>query len=175
MRKIIILVLSVILLSLCLISCNRGNPDDVLDFIDSEYDSLYFPKPEEPDFLYTVDRWQLTNYEKVMLASMQGITAKDKPCIYVLENENYKLWLDEMIEKKGIQTEEANDIYALLTKVADSINGYILYDLSDGTSLNVATSLAGINRAILVDQSIEAKIKELGFECIMDVRGFDDK
>ena len=177
MKKPFILILCVILVLSILTSCGNGDneTEELLDFMDDSYSSLYFPKPKEPDFLYTVDRWQLTNYEKIMLASMQGITAKDTPCIYVMENENYKLWLDEMVAQKGIETEEANDIYLLLEKVSESIKGYILYDLSDNTSLNVATSLAGINRAILVDYHIEDQIKAMGFECILDVRGCDDK
>ncbi|MBQ2915730.1 MAG: hypothetical protein IJE51_02960 [Clostridia bacterium] len=175
MKKILSVIFILTLFIAVLASCDTAETSNIMEFNEPQNTTIYFPKPEEPDFLYTVDRWQLTNHEKIMLASMQGITAKDKPCIYVMENENYRLWLDEMITKKGIVTEEANDIYALLEKVSDSINGYILYDLTDGTSLNVATSLAGINRAILVDQNIEEKIKSMGFELIEDVRGCDDQ
>ena len=176
MKKIIILVLTAIMLSLCLISCSGGNKEDVLEFTDSDYLSFYFPKPDEFDFLYVVyDRLQFTHRERIMLASMQGITAKDTPCIYIVMNGNYQLWLDEMVETRGIQTEAVTDLYLLLETVRESINGYILYDLTDGTSLNVATSLAGINRAILVDYTMEETVKAMGFECIMDVRGCDDK
>ncbi len=174
MKNIVKVFIPIILVLLCLSACS-GDKADVLEFADSEYNPIYFPKPEEPDFLYTVDRGPFSNYEKIMLASMQGVTAKDKPCIYIVMNENYRLWLDEMVEKRGIQTEEVTDLYFLLDKVSDSINGYILYDLADNTSLNVATSLAGINRAILVDYHIEEAVKAMGFECIMDVRGCDDR
>ena len=54
MKKIIILVLTAIMLSLCLISCSGGNKEDVLEFTDSDYLSFYFPKPDEFDFLYVV-------------------------------------------------------------------------------------------------------------------------
>ncbi|MBQ6809743.1 MAG: hypothetical protein IJP09_03435 [Clostridia bacterium] len=174
MKNFIAIVLILAAITVILTACGSSTNIKLPKFAD-ERGYYYFPKPEEPDFLYTIDRWQLSNHERILLASMQGITAKDKPCIYVMENENYKLWLDEMVKNNGIKTQEENDVYALLKKVSDSIKGYILYDLADNTSLNVATSLAGINRAILVDYHIEDTIKEMGFKCIMDVRGLDDQ
>ncbi|MBQ2880929.1 MAG: hypothetical protein IJE40_01545 [Clostridia bacterium] len=176
MKKLFVFLLAVLSVSIIFSSCSSSDVEIPEFFKESIMDEpRYFPKPDEPDFLYTIDRGPLTNYEKIMLASMQGVTAKDKPCIYILENDSYRLWLDRIVADKGIVTENENDVYALLSKVAESINGYILYDLADNTSLNVATSLAGINRAILVDYHIEETIKSMGFECIMDVRGLDDR
>ena len=140
------------------------------------YQSIYFPKPVQPDMLYLINKGHLSNYEKVMLASMQGITAKDKPCIWLTgTGDSYSLWLNRIIKEFNIETTTVTSVYTLLEKVADSINGYLLYDLSDGTSLNVATSLSGLNRAIMVDYRIEDTVKAMGFECIMDVRGLDDQ
>ena len=166
MKKAFLLILA-LLTVLSAVACGTSE--------DERTPSLFFPKPAEPDHLYVIHRDGLSNHEKIMLSSMQGITAKDKACIYIGGNENYTLWLEDLKETRNVPTEEINDVYELLEKVSDSIKGYILYDLTDGTSLNVATSLAGINRAIMVDQHIEEKIKEMGFELIMDVRGLDDQ
>ncbi len=142
----------------------------------SSYEPLYFPKPKQPDLLYVVDKQNLTNYEKILLASLQGITAKDKPCIWISGNgESYDMWLQQIQNEFGVKLSPQTSAYDVLDKVSDSATGYILYDLSDGTSLNVATSLAGIYRAFLVDKRIEQSIKDMGYTCVLDTCGLDDQ
>lgn len=140
------------------------------------YKPYYFPKPAQPDKLYIIDKSGMTNHEKIMLASMQGVTAKDKPCIWLeMHNPSYTLWLERIVSDLNIGTENVPDIYDLLEKTKASYRGYLLYDLTDGTSLNVATSLAGIYHAVMVDVKIEDKIREKGLVCLKDVRGLDDQ
>lgn len=92
-----------------------------------------------------------------------------------MNNPNYSIWLDRIKEDLKIPTVDITSVYELLEKTASSYRGYILYDLSDGTSLNSATSLAGLRRAVMADIHIAHKLDEMGFEMIADVRGFDDK
>ena len=125
--------------------------------------------------LYVIDKSGLTGYEKIMLASMQGVTAKNRACIWISGcGDSYDLWLSEIKENFGISTKSVYSVYTLLETVAGQIDGYILFDLADGSSLNVATSLAGIKRAIMVDYHLEGKVKELGFTCLFDARGLGD-
>ncbi len=140
------------------------------------YTPLYFPKPKQPEILYYVNKAGKSSYEKIMLASMQGITAKERACIWIGGNGgSYDEWLFQIEEDFNVEVMEMFTVYDLLEEVIDSFEGYILYDLSDGTSLNVATSLSGIYRAIMVDYRIEDQIKEYGLECVLDVRGLDDQ
>ena len=56
------------------------------------YRSHYFPKSAELDMLYVIPRAGLSNYERILLCSMQGITAKEKTCIRVeMNNPNYSI------------------------------------------------------------------------------------
>ena len=140
------------------------------------YRPHYFPKPAQPDMLYVIPRAGLSNYEKILLCSMQGVTAKEKPCIWIdMNNPNYAIWLGRIKEDLKIPTEDITSVYELLEKTAASYAGYILYDLSDGTSLNTATSLAGLRRAVMADVHIAEKLDSMGLKMIADVRGLDDK
>lgn len=137
--------------------------------------SIYFPKPAKAEHLYVISKAGMSDYEKMLLASIQGITAKKRPCIWVSgTGDSYDLWLDDMKKRHGVTTENVPDLYTLLELVRDQINGYILCDLSDHTSPNVATTLAGLRRAVIVDIKIEEKIKSSGLECIFDARGLGD-
>ncbi len=135
----------------------------------------YFPKPKKAEHLYVINKSGMSDYEKILLASIQGVTAKNKPCIWISGvSPSYDIWLDDMKKRHGVTTEDVSDLYTLLGMVKDQISGYILCDLSDHTSLNVATSLAGIKRAVIADIKIEDKVKEFGFECLFDACGLDD-
>ena len=78
MKNFIAIVLILAAITVILTACGSSTNIKLPKFAD-ERGYYYFPKPEEPDFLYTIDRWQLSNHERILLASMQGITAKDKP------------------------------------------------------------------------------------------------
>lgn len=138
-------------------------------------DYMYFPKPRQAEKLYVTNKSRLSDYEKILLASIQGVTAKNKPCVWIAgTGSSYDRWLDGLKKDYGVKTEDEPSVFALLEKLKQEIKGYILFDLSDHTSLNVATSLAGIKRAVLVDAHIEGKVRASGLELLFDARGLDD-
>ena len=141
----------------------------------SAYQPVYFKKPVQPDFLYVIEYQNMTTIEGTMIASLQGITAKTKPVIYINQrNYSHNFWLEDIKERFHVRTESVSSAWRLLDKLKNQVNGYILYDLNDGTSLNVAASLAGIYRGVMVDVSIQSRAVAAGLPLLADVRGLND-
>ena len=142
----------------------------------ANYKGVYFPKPKQPEFLYVISRNSMSEHEKIMVASMQGVTAKTQPCIWIEgASKSGSIWLNDMKERFGVKTESVSTAWDLLGKVKSQFEGYILYDLTDKTSLNAATSMAGPYKAIVVDKSIESKVKDSGLQKIFDTTGKTDQ
>lgn len=62
------------------------------------------------------------------------------------------------------------DLWSLLCdeSIKSIIDGYILYDLSNHESVNVATVAAHVYNGLLVDKRYESKVKSLGYKCLFD-------
>ena len=136
---------------------------------------LYFVKPpRQPDHLYVINLEEMSGFERTMIASLQGITAKDVPCIWMNVSKTSQLWLDLLVKTNGVATTQIDSPWALLGLMRDQVNGYILYNPADETSLNAATTLAGPKRAILVEAGTEQKAKNIGLPMLFNASGKDD-
>ncbi len=101
-------------------------------------------------------------------------------------------WREDVLKFTNAQREDIADPYALLREAIekDIVDGYILYrrDTSHRqpyeepdnekdyrNSVNAATSLAALLNAVIVEGEAEPKLRELGLECVMDVRDKDEQ
>ena len=107
--------------------------------------------------------------------------------------DSYQMWIEKVFEHTGAQRVDMPDSLAMIRKFAADgiVKGYILYRADPSTrnpydaipdegepynnSINVATSLAGGLGAIIVEESIEPAIKDLGLTCLLDVRDKDER
>jgi hypothetical protein len=132
----------------------------------------YFPKLETPEHLYVIEKSAMSPEELTMVATLQGVVAQKRPEIYINE-EAYRVWLEDLQQNYGVKTEDAGDAWALLGKFKDRLKGYIVYE-AHTPSVNVATSLAGLKQAVAVEKSLAAKASALGLQQLDDVSGKDD-
>ncbi|HBG26964.1 MAG: hypothetical protein A2Y10_15285 [Planctomycetes bacterium GWF2_41_51] len=134
---------------------------------------------EQPEDLYVVQKWKLSNPEYVLVQSLQGIVAQTRPEIYIDNDDpTYLLYLVNNYGVKYTQVErlQGDDSACmwLLKHYKSRLNGYVLYSLSDANSINVATSLAGVVKGVAVDTSMEASVQALGLSLLVDCRGKND-
>ncbi|MCX7020400.1 MAG: GxGYxYP family putative glycoside hydrolase [Candidatus Sumerlaeota bacterium] len=134
------------------------------------------------------------------IASVAGLAAKAtnegkiSEMVWVLDkaSPNYTAWLDSVIRHTKARLEHTSDTLDLVRHFAREgvIRGYILYradsskrsvydaaTTSSGPwdeSVNVATSLAGLYDAIIVEEAAESVFRGLGLRRLLDVRGRDD-
>jgi len=120
--------------------------------------------------MYVIEREPLSEAERIMLASLQGIVAKETPMIF-MSHPAYDRWLEE-IEKKGIKKIEVKDYNELIRIFKNKISGYVL---CPDNNFNVATFYSYRYNVIIVPESIEKQIKDFKIKKRFDVREKDDK
>lgn len=131
-----------------------------------------FPKGEKLTSLVAVDMGRLNRADRVMVSTLQGVLAKSSSKQIFMDESGGPPWVDFLARRYGVKVKTTPDPWSLLAQFATNIDGYILYDYATNRdSVNVATSLCGIYRAIAVDASIEARVRAAGItRVIMDVR-----
>ena len=128
----------------------------------------------------------------VLLQSLSGLAAQavnegrsDEMVWLGLDNLDYHEWYKRVVQRLSLEERGTFEPWQLVKRYQDRglIEGYILYsyDYSEGglyeqrekldESVNVATSLAGIMKAILVEEGQEAQAKQLGLRKVFDARG----
>ncbi len=114
----------------------------------------------------------------MMILTLAGIVAREKPRIFVRIGAGYDIWLDDLEYEYGLFIDDAfrNDPWGLLAHFKGALDdsAFVLYKLGE-SSTNVAVSLAGVWRAVAVDESIADQAQAAGLRQKMDVRGKDEQ
>ena len=144
-------------------------------FICITYADSYIVKGITPTKLYSVNVNNMTGPERTMVGTLQGIIAKtSEEQIYIRPIAGgYDTWLDDLETNYGVERVVVGYPWFLLDHFKDFVDGYILYQVGD-SSINSATSLAGILNAVVIEQSVENQAIELGLTLIHDMRGVDE-
>ncbi|MBU3107508.1 GxGYxYP domain-containing protein [Clostridium gasigenes] len=146
--------------------------DDMLDINDSYIKNSIIPK-----HLYVISENGMSNEEKTMISTLQGLVAtKSDDQIYILSSNepDYQIWLKDLNDNHNVKYTNIQDPWQLLSKFKNYINGYILYSNLKGPSINNACSLASLEDSIVIEESLESKIKSAGVSnLIKDCRDTD--
>lgn len=141
------------------------------------YDS-YIRNSVIPKHLYVISDTNMNKEEQTMISALQGIiSTKSNLQIYILSNDepDYKLWLEDLNKNYDVSYENIEDPWKLLNLFKSSINGYILYNNSNPSSINNAFSLAAIKNSLPIDESLEPKIKSYEINNLVKDCRYTDK
>ena len=132
-------------------------------------------KAERPTRLYTILVSDMSGPERTMVGTLQGLIAStSSEQIYIRPLAGgYDTWLEDLVANYGVERVDVTDAWVLVDYFKTQLNGYLLYQGGD-SSVNAATSLAGIERAIVVEASIESEATSLGLPLVRDMRGLDE-
>ncbi len=142
----------------------------------------YYEKPAyTATHLYAIDASDMTTAERTMIATLQGIIAnKTSSQIYITDTttssydeDAYTRYLDALETDHGITHQHVTDPWTLIDTFKVHLKGYILYQ-SGNSSINAASSLAGLQDAIAVETSLESTVQSHGLSQVMDVRSRDE-
>ena len=89
-------------------------------------------------------------------------------------NPNYRSYLSSLAKRTGAErTGKVHTPWELLERYTENgiVKGYVLYDKEIPETVNIATSRAGLLNAVLVDKSIEERVKETGLPKLFDAAG----
>jgi hypothetical protein len=135
-------------------------------------------EPVSPDSIFVYDLDGTSAGERAMMSSVAGIVGKSSANLYLAHQEgggqsNPKFWLDQYVSDhpETAVTWQSNPT-PLLNRYSDRLDGYVLYD-NAGQHINEATSVAGIENAMIVTPELEHRAQNLGLQQVADVRGKD--
>ena len=114
--------------------------------------------------------------EKAMLISLQGAANAGSPRLYFRYPEDYEFTytrdvFDFYQERKYYTFKKLKSAESALETLSKHVNGYVVWDTQERTSLIVAFTLAGLERAIVVTEEQIPLADGLGLTMIGDFRG----
>ncbi|MEY3000642.1 MAG: hypothetical protein RL648_856, partial [Verrucomicrobiota bacterium] len=124
------------------------------------------------------NRWDLDDGlpEKAMLITLQGLVNQDGPELYFVYPDEWPWKItpamrDFFTDRHGFEFETLESPVAALAAMADQVNGYVVWDKEVRTSLIVAFTVAGLERAIVVNEDLIPLAEANGLKVVADLRG----
>jgi len=109
---------------------------------------------------YCVDARELGNPQKLQLASLQAIVNENSPVLFTIWDKEDLSWLKAMEKELGANCEQISVDDALARLGANARQ--VLYDPKQFWGITVATTVAGVNHAILTEWDLHRKT---AFDC----------
>ncbi|MFI5733368.1 GxGYxYP domain-containing protein [Kribbella sp. NPDC051587] len=131
------------------------------------------PAFNRPKHLHYGDASKLSGQDQTLLTTLQGIVNRTKPELYFLYDTGTQStpdtkWLTDM----HLPATPYQNPLDLVAKYRHRVRGAIVYDPAVPDSLNVATTLAGLEDCVVADAE---QAKAHGLRIVKDLRGkFDD-
>lgn len=119
------------------------------------------------------------DYDEIAaLASMQGIINRDEPILYI-NNEGYgrpEYWLDIMSKDgrwlEGRERKTITGLDAVHNLASGKLKGAVIWDPDVPATINVATTIAGVEDAVIFSPSMADKyLKKWNLKVVKDLRG----
>ncbi|MEK3888273.1 GxGYxYP domain-containing protein [Bacillus sp. FSL K6-3431] len=134
--------------------------------------SQALPSFAKAKHLDVVDIRKNTGDEKLLFTTLQGNVNREKPRMYIIETdfeEGNDTWLNDL----DVPYTKIESPWELLLKYKKEVSGIIIYDPKVEDSINVATTMAGLENAIVAGPEIAKKLTEApyNFTVIEDLRG----
>ncbi|MFG1819917.1 GxGYxYP domain-containing protein [Kribbella sp. NPDC049174] len=125
-----------------------------------------------PGRLHWGDVSKLSGGDQTLLTTLQGVVNRTKPELYFLYSPGTPdgpdaKWLADM----RLPTTRYDDPLDLIAKFRHRVRGAIVHDPAVPDSLNVATTLAGLEDAVVADAD---QVKAHGLRIVKDLRGVFD-
>lgn len=114
--------------------------------------------------------------EKAMLVSLQGLANRDEARLYIVHPTDFQWEITEplydfYIRKHGIEFAQIDSAKKALELFGSHAAGYVVWDQAEGTTLNVAFTIAGLEDAIVVTEELIPMAESQGLKVIDDLRG----
>jgi hypothetical protein len=131
------------------------------------------PRFAAPKRLDVTDITTLSGDEKLLLGTLQGVVNRTLPRVYLIGDdatggEGPTTWLDAI----GVPYTTHDDAWRLVEKYRSSVRGVICFDPDVPDSINVATTLAGLENAVVASPAIAERLTaDYGLKVLEDLRG----
>jgi len=128
------------------------------------------PKFAAAEHFDVADISSLSDEQKTLFATLEGLVNRTKPRIFLLQGapEGKTAWLDGF----GVPQTAVDDPWQLIARYRDEIKGIVVNDPAVPASLNVATTLAGLDDGVVASPSLAQRLQsEDQLAVLEDLRG----
>ena len=132
----------------------------------------------EAYYMELEDDWTIDGQLDIQafLITLQGLANLNGPNLYFIYPETWDFTntpyiFDFLKEYRYYSYKKLNTWEQALEKFKDNITGYIVWDKEERTSLIVAFTLAGLERAVVVSEDMIPDMEKAGLQMIKDFRG----
>ena len=137
----------------------------------------YFPRFATPEKLYVVDIPDgRPESVAITLVSLQGIVNREKPVVYLVFDRYSEFWLKEIQSVTNIPVSRmgsAEGLDVVVREFRTRIRGLVVYDPSVPDTLNVATTIAGLDDRLIVDPSqVDEFTSKYALRDVLDLRAY---
>ncbi|MDX6252978.1 MAG: hypothetical protein QOF10_6338 [Kribbellaceae bacterium] len=127
------------------------------------------PSFGRPEHLHYGDVSKLSGGDQTLLTTLQGVVNCSRPELYFLFSPGGADGVDaRWLADTRVPTTRYTDPLALVAKYKHRVRGAIVHDPAVPDSLNIATTLAGLENAVVADA---AQVKAHGLKIVQDLRG----
>lgn len=132
---------------------------------------------KEAYFMRIEDNWEIQGKLPVQafLVSLQGLANTDAPRLYFLYPDNWPFTYTASVfdfyrDKRHFTFTELRNPEAALQALKKFVKGYVVWDKSVRTSLIVAFTVAGLERAVVVSEELVPMAERAGLKPVADFR-----
>jgi hypothetical protein len=133
---------------------------------------------KEAYFMKLGDNWEIGGKlpEQAFLISLQGVVNTDAPRLYFLYPDDWPFTYPRSVfefykNQRDYTFTELRTSEEALRTLKDYVKGYVIWDKSVRTSLIVAFTVAGLEKAIVVSQEMVPMVESFGLKPVADFRG----
>jgi hypothetical protein len=133
---------------------------------------------KEAYFMKLGDNWEIGGKlpEQAFLISLQGIANTDAPRLYFLYPDDWpftypKSVFDFYKNQRDYTFTELKTPEEALKTLKEYVKGYVIWDKSVRTSLIVAFTVAGLEKAVIVSEEMVPMVESFGLKPVADFRG----
>ena len=131
----------------------------------------YFPKFRPAHDLMVIDLRNSSNALALTLLTLQGVVNREDPQIYIILDKYSEFWLQYAQSKVGIRATQIDSPTDLIARFRTSVKGIVVYDPSVPDTINVATTIAGLDDRIISDPDSLSNLQQiLGTINVLDLR-----
>lgn len=133
----------------------------------------------QPGTIVTVDLRSYNNPDILAQTTLMGAynQLQSNTRLYIIQNNQDQYWLNHLVPSTITvtplfwnQTDQNGALKAMLAGYGTSIKGAIIYDPSNSESVNVATTLAGIDDAMVVSPTELSIVQSYNLPILADLR-----
>ena len=147
----------------CICSCSKTNENR---------DTAVLPDLNSPEsVIYVINRGDISDSEYSVVSSLQGITAQNSSKIYIEDGDNIVFLEKYLNENKDIQIKRISNLQELISANMDDIKdkGCVLFEEGNNPTVNMAFTVAGMEKWLAVPLSLKAEAEAMGLEVKLDL------